>query len=258
LILIAKFPFFSAVYGLWQKAPWTKGKIKKFVEKYGVESSEFEKQIHEFTSFNDFFIRKLKAEARPIASSDAVIPADGRYRFFENFSKAEGIVVKGRKFSLESLLQNRALADRYCEGSAVIGRLCPVDYHRFHFPCDGTPSPAHVINGSWFSVNPWALKKNIHILSQNKRVYCFLETGGLGSVLLMEVGATNVGSIHQTYVPGRLVRRGDEKGYFSFGASALIILFEPGALKLSHDLRGRDLEIFCRMGEPMTQIAPNP
>lgn len=251
LVLVAKLPLFSALYGLWQKAPWTKSKIKNFIDSYQVDHSEFEKRVDEFASFNDFFIRKLKVEARPIAASDAVIPADGRYRFFENFSQAPGIVVKGQKFSLETLLQDEELADRYREGSVVLGRLCPVDYHRFHFPCDGIPASSKLINGYWFSVNPAALKKNIHILSQNKRVYCLLETERLGTVLLMEVGATNVGSIIQTYEPGRPACRGDEKGYFSFGASALVILFEPGVIKFSDDLLGHDLEVYCRMGESL-------
>jgi len=251
LFLVAKLPLFSALYGLWQKAPWTKYKIKKFVRDYHLDTSEFEKNIDEFSSFNDFFIRRLKSSARPIAHAEAVIPADGRYLFFPNISEASGFFVKNQKFSLEELLQDKELADRYALGSLVIGRLCPVDYHRFHFPCEGIPSQSKSINGSWFSVNPKALKKNIHILTQNKRSLCELETKSFGKVLLIEVGATNVGSIIQTYDPQTLVKKGDEKGYFSFGASSLIILFEPGAIQFCDDLLQPGLEVRCLMGQAM-------
>jgi len=250
--LIGKFPLFSAFYGQWQKAPWTKHKIKKFIIEYGVDDSEFEKKTSEFNSFNDFFIRRLKPSSRPISKTEAVIPADGRFLFYPNIAEASGFVVKNQKFSLETLLQDKTLADRYAQGSLVIGRLCPVDYHRFHFPCDGAPSQSNPINGSWFSVNPMALRKNIHILTQNKRTICELETSSFGNVLVIEVGATNVGSIIQTYQPGSLIKKGDEKGYFSFGASALILLFEPGVIQFSDDLlQHPGMEIRCLMGQPM-------
>ncbi len=254
LKLIAKFPLFSALYGFWQKTPWTKFKIKKFVKDYHIDDSEFEKNLYEFSSFNDFFIRRLKPSSRPIANTEAVIPADGRYLFYPNIAEAPGFIVKNQKFSLEMLLQNKELADRYAQGSLVIGRLCPVDYHRFHFPCDGVPGQSNSIKGSWFSVNPMALKKNIHILTQNKRTICEFETRAFGKVLLIEVGATNVGSIIQTYQPQALVQRGDEKGYFSFGASALLILFEPGVIQFSDDLSQQGMEIRCLMGQPMGTV----
>jgi phosphatidylserine decarboxylase len=170
------------------------------------------------------------------------LPADARYLVFPDIEKADGFWVKGKKFSLIELLQDKSLAERYKNGSMVISRLCPVDYHRFHFPCDCTPKESQLINGPLFSVNPIALKRNIEILSENKRVLTELNTTNFGNVLYIEVGATYVGSIVQTYIPGQSYAKGDEKGYFSFGGSCLILLFEPGKIVFDQDLINASLE----------------
>lgn len=266
LHLLAKFPFFSALYGFWQRQPLSKRKIVPFIKAFDVDPSEFAEDVSQFRSFNDFFIRKLKPECRPIAKGEniAVIPADGRYYFYQNLSKAEGFVVKNRKFKLASLLKSEELADRYAEGTMIIARLCPSDYHRFHFPCSGIPGETHLINGQLYSVNPWALKKNIDIFTQNKRTLCEVQTDHFGKMLYLEIGATNVGSITQTYSPFQFYPKGAEKGFFSFGASSLILLFEPDSLHLDEDLvyaSTQGIEIKCLMGQQMgkssAQIKPN-
>lgn len=256
LHLLAKYPFFSALYGFWQKMPFTKKKISPFIDKFDVDPLEFKEEISQFKSFNDFFIRKLKPESRPIASGEkiAIIPADGRYYFYPNIEERDGFIVKGQKFNLISLLENEQLAERYRHGTMVMGRLCPTDYHRFHFPCECNPGETHFINGWLYSVNPIAIKKDIHIFTQNKRAICELETKYFGRVLFIEVGATNVGSIHQTYNPHHYYAKGEEKGFFSFGASSLILLFEPNAIILDADLIQAsqiNLEIKCLMGQRM-------
>ncbi len=254
--IISRTPFFSAAYGLLQKMPWTKKKIAPFIQKYDVDPSEFLAPVEAFSSFNDFFIRRLKPEARPLALGQdvAVMPADARYFFFQDISKIEGIFVKGQMFSLDHLLKDKALADRYRGGSMAIARLCPTDYHRFHFPFDCLPGNSRVINGYLYSVNPIALRQSIQIFSQNKRSICELATEDGSKTLFIEVGATNVGSIIQTYTPDQKVRKGAEKGYFSFGASSLILLFEPGRIRFDQDLieAGKQgVEIRCLMGQQM-------
>lgn len=257
--LVARIPFISACYGWWQRLPLTKRKVAPFIEKYGVDSKEFLKPVGAFTSFDDFFIRKLKPNARPIASEKkrAVIPADGRYLFYPRLDQADGFVVKGKRFDLKSLLQNAELASRYSKGSMVMARLCPVDYHRFHFPCDGIPGESACLNGWLYSVNPIALRQNVEIFTENKRTLCPFQTESFGEVLLMEIGATNVGSIIQTYSPSKKVYKGDEKGYFSFGASALILLFPPETIEFDSDLLAASqnhVEIRCLMGQSMGVI----
>ncbi len=235
---ISRNPWISRLYGYLQKTSSSRRKIVPFLKKFEVDPSEFLDSVNSFRSFNDFFIRKLKSDARPIAPGRdvAILPADARYLVYPNIEKADGFVVKGKKFSLEDFLGDRDLAERYAHGSMVIARLCPSDYHRFHFPCNCLPSAATSIQGHLYSVNPMALCKNIGIFSENKRMITVLRTNQFGDVLFIEVGATCVGSIHQTYTPLEPYAKGDEKGYFSFGGSSLVLLFEPGKIQFDQDL----------------------
>lgn len=253
LPLIAHMPAFSFFYGKKQKARKSKTKIIPFIRSYHVNVTEFADPVESFNSFNDFFIRKLKPEARPIAPKEniAVFPADGRHLVFPDLSQVEGFYVKGVKFDLRRLLDDEFYFEIYKRGAMVISRLCPTDYHRFHFPCSAIPGKAKMINGPLFSVNPMALKKHISILSENKRVVTPLETGLFGQVLYIEVGATCVGSIKQTYTPNKPVEKGEEKGYFEFGGSCTILLFQPNAIQFDQDLieaSAQYLETYAKMG----------
>lgn len=134
----------------------------------------------------------------------------------------------------------------------LISRLCPVDYHRFHFPVAGTPGEARLINGWLYSVNPIALRLNPAYLVENKRMLTLIETARFGRVAQLEVGATMVGSILQTYVPGRTMAKGDEKGLFAFGGSCVITLFQRGRIVFDHDLvehSAEQREVYARIGE---------
>ncbi len=249
--LISRIPLISSLYGAWQKTSLTRKNIAPFIKTYQIDKSEFRQPIEEFRSFNDFFIRKLKHECRPIAQGQniAVMPADGRYRFFQNIQETDGFIVKGEKFDLSKLIGDPILSEKYASGTMVMARLCPTDYHRFHFPVDCTPSSSHLINGYLYSVNPIALKQNIHIFTKNKRKITHLESEEFGKVIFIEVGATNVGSIHENFEPNFPYKKGEEKGYFSFGASSLVILFEPGKIVLDPDLtQQNEFELLCKMG----------
>ena len=251
---VARAPFISKTYAYFQNTAASRKKIKPFIEQYGVDTKEFAAPIEEFSSFNDFFIRKLTVEARPIApgANVAIMPADGRYLFYQDIDQADGFIIKGKKFSLTELLQDSDLAQEYSGGTLILARLCPSDYHRFHFPCACIPGKTHLINGLLFSVNPWALKRNVDIFTQNRRTLCQLETDRFGKVVYMEVGATNVGSIHETYTPYHSVAKGAEKGYFSFGGSALVLLFKKGAITLDPDLVATPhTEIRCLFGQSL-------
>ena len=162
---------------VWQKngLPESRKKITPFISKYKLDEKEFLKDPSEYNSFNDFFSRKLIAQARPIDSSadSLVFPADGRHLGIQNLSKNTRIFTKGQKFNLPALFGSTELAKPYTDGSAVISRLCPVDYHRFHFPISGNPTNPELINGSLFSVNPIALRKRISIFWENKRYLVF-------------------------------------------------------------------------------------
>lgn len=135
-----------------------------------------------------------------------------------------------------------------------MSRLCPVDYHRFHFPAAGVPGAPRLINGPLYSVSPIALRRNVAYLWQNKRMLTQLETPDLGRVLLLEIGATNVGSIVETFEPGKPVTKGAEKGHFRFGGSSMVTIFERGRVKLAEDLieqTARSRELYAHIGSRM-------
>ena len=254
LFLMSRLAFFSKWYGGFQKSRWSQHKVSRFIRKYQVDTSEFLEPVQTFHCFNDFFIRKLRPECRPITPGEqkAILPADARYFAFETISAFDNFFVKGHRFCLRSFLQNDLLAETYAKGSLVIARLAPVDYHRFHFPVPCVPSETHLIPGPLYSVNPRALRWNPNILCKNKRMLTFLETKAFGMVVCIEIGATYVGSIHQTFTPYESYEKGHEKGFFSFGGSCIILLFEPFTIALEPDLlqaSRKNLEVLGHMGQ---------
>jgi len=250
-----KRPFFSAWYGWRMSAAASAARVDPFISQYGLQAGDFA-EGPAFASFNEFFFRKLKPHARPIDPDEtaAVFPADGRHLGFERASAIDGVFVKGQRFDLPALLGDAALARRYSDGALILSRLCPVDYHRFHFPAAGIPGPTRLIDGPLFSVSPIALRRRLAYLWTNKRAITELETERFGTVLLMEIGATCVGTIGQTFTPGKPVTKGEEKGYFAFGGSSTITLFEPGKIRLENDLlewSSKQTELYARIGSRM-------
>ena len=253
---LVKRAVFSRVYGWFMDRPSSRKRVQPFIEKFALSADDFLEPATCFKTFNEFFYRRLKPQARPIDphAGIAVLPADGRHLAFQNFSQAQGLFVKGQVFALDELLQSADLARRYDGGALVISRLCPVDYHRFHFPTAGIASPAQLLPGPLQSVNPIALKQNIRILATNRRCLASVESPDFGRVLTVEVGATCVGGFVYTFRPGVKVGKGDEKGYFKFGGSLTMTLFEPNRIRLDSDLleqTQRGLETYALMGERM-------
>ena len=245
---------FSRWYGWRMDSPASRKRVAPFIRNYGLDSSEFLDPVDSFQTFNEFFYRRLKPSARPIdpRPEAVVFPADGRHLGFADVSLISGIFVKGETLSLTDLLQDTELATDYRRGTMIISRLCPVDYHRYHFPVSGVPQAVRRIEGPLFSVNPIALRQDIRILARNRRWITVIDSPTAGRVLMLEVGATNVGSAVSTFNAGRAVVRGDEKGYFRFGGSLTLCLFLPGRVQLSEDLRvqtGQGRELYARMGD---------
>ena len=251
---VAKRGFFSRWYGWRMDRAASRAKVAPFIQNFRVDPGEFADAPESFRTFNEFFYRKLKPGARLIAGDarTAVFPADGRHLGFADVSRMEGIFVKGAVFSLGELLRDRELAERFQRGSMVLSRLCPVDYHRYHFPVGGLATEPRLLNGWLYSVSPIALRRNIRIFTENKRAITRIESPEFGTVLMLEVGATNVGSFEYTFTPNTRVAKGAEKGYFKFGGSSTITLFEPGRVKLDADLLAHTAErreLYARMGD---------
>jgi phosphatidylserine decarboxylase len=246
----------SRWYGRRMSTPASAARVAPFIRDYGLDAAEFARPPGDFASFNDFFCRALKPGARPVAAPDdprvAVLPADGRHLVFPDVDAAGGFYAKGAKFTLAELLGDPELADELAGGAMLISRLCPVDYHRFHFPAAGTPSPAQLLNGWLYSVNPIALRRNIRYLAENKRYLTRLGTPAFGRVALLEIGATNVGTVKQSYEPGRPVAKGAEKGWFEFGGSCVVTVFARGRIRFDADLVAQSaayVETYAKMGD---------
>lgn len=250
---LVKRRIFSQLLGKWQSSPGSAKRIPDFIRDYDIDVQEILRPLDAFSSFNDFFIRELKPEARPVCSETCVaLPADARHRGWQNAAEARDVYVKGQRFDLPALLGNRDLATRFEHGSLLLSRLCPVDYHRFHFPASGTPEAAVRLPGPLASVAPCSLRRRLSWLWTNQRELTLLHTPDIGDVVIVAVGATGVGSIHQTYTPGRQVRMGEQQGYFCFGGSTVICLFEPGRIRLAADLlelTQRDMELYAHVGD---------
>jgi len=257
---IVKRAWFSHWYGKKMSASQSAEKIIPFIKKYGLKTDDFLDSVDSFDSFNEFFYRKLKPSARPINRDmkSVVFPADGRHIVIPKLNKTNLIYAKGQHFQLDELLGDTNLAKHFEEGSMLISRLCPVDYHRFHFPCEGDVKSTHLIDGALSSVSPFALRKNLSIFWQNKRYLTVLENRKFGTCLQLMVGATCVGSVHWTSKVGKHYHKGDEQGYFSFGGSCVITLFPPNSINFDDDIfkNSREgIETHAKVGESVGYVA---
>lgn len=237
--LLGKRKFLSWYYGKLQDKPSSKNKIKKFAQTLGIDMKEAKRENYEqYDSFNDFFAREIKEEARPIVKEVVSLasPADGRVFAYENIDIDRVIQVKGFEYSLGELFGDSKLAYEYQGGVCYVIRLCPADYHRFHF-CDfGTVGSTKKIKGNYYSVNPIALNKIPELYCRNKREVTLFESDNFGKIAYVEVGATAVGTIIQTFQEGNRVFKGEEKGYFKFGGSTVILFFQKGTVKVDNDI----------------------
>ncbi|RXZ69786.1 phosphatidylserine decarboxylase [Fusobacterium necrophorum] len=235
---LVKRKFLSVWYGKKMNTKKSREKILPFIKSLEIPMEEAEKSWDEFTSFNDFFYRKLKKGARTWDMREEVLvsPADGKILAYENIDSFASFFIKGQSFSLEELFQSKEMAEKYAGGSFVIVRLAPVDYHRYHFPTDAWVGVSHRIQGYYYSVSTHAIRRNLRIFLENQREYTILKSKKFGDIAYFEIGATMVGGIHQTYAENSTVSKGEEKGYFEFGGSTCLLLFEKGKVQLDEDL----------------------
>jgi phosphatidylserine decarboxylase len=244
----------STLMGAFQDSASSTGRIPSFIEQYGIRMEEFESGP--FSSFNDFFIRKFKPGAREFAPAPALAAfAEARYYAWESTDDSTCLPVKGALLCPRQLLGNALSYEqsrRLSGGPLLLARLCPTDYHRFHFPDSGTWLSCRRVAGRLHSVNPVALEARPRTFLDNERQVSILECDSLGLLAFIEVGALGVGKIIQSRdVRGRF-DRGEEKGYFLFGGSTVIVIGERGRWKPDSDLlesTRSGIETLIRLGE---------
>lgn len=222
--------------------PASAREIRNFINFHQLDMSEVRQPVDEFKNFNEFFYRQLKPDARPCSAPDnpkiVVSPADCRSVVFNRLDEATKVWVKGREFSVQRLLGNAYPKDapRYVNGAMGIFRLAPQDYHRFHIPVDGIMDKPKSIEGEYYTVNPMAIRSALDVYGENIRVIVPIDSVAHGRVMVICVGAMMVGSTIITRKEGEEVRRTEELGYFKFGGSTLLLLFEPGTVQFDDDL----------------------
>lgn len=228
---------FCRFYGKLQDLPGSRKKIPAFVARHRIDTGEAEFPVDHYRSFNAFFTRRLKPDARPFDPDPNAFcsPAEGKVYVYPRLEASTRIPVKGASISIASLLASESDARPYEGGSALVIRLAPYDYHRFHFPDDGQAGPARVIPGEYHVVNAISLAAFPGMFCLNKRTVTPFLSAHFGRIGYVEIGGFTVATIAQTYTPGQ-VTRGQEKGYFQFGGSTIVLLFEPDSIAFDDDL----------------------
>lgn len=226
----------------------THATIRWFARRYGVDMREAANpDLATYATFNDFFTRALRADARPLAAADYLCPVDGAISQFGGIERDQIYQAKGHHYSTRALVGgDRALAARFDNGSFATLYLSPRDYHRIHMPCDGRLVQMIYVPGDLFSVNPATARGVPGLFARNERVVCVFE-GAHGPFVLVLVGATIVGSMatawHGVVNPPRApnickwnyddgavtLAKGEEMGRFLLG-STVVLLFPENAL----------------------------
>lgn len=247
---VFNYPIFSKLLAQFYKSRISRRLIRRFIERHNIDSSEFELDVDEFRSFNDFFKRRLRKEARSVdsAESHGICPVDGRALAFENTDIEQVVQIKNEAFRLDKLMKGFVCADDYEGGSYCIFRLRPADYHRFHFIDGGRIIKEKKVRGRLYSVHPLCFERTKKLYIKSKKHLTLFDSKNFGHVICVEIGASCIGSIVQTNDMGNIVNKGEEKGYFQFGGSSVLLFFQKDKIKLAKDLlentaRGYESEV---------------
>ncbi len=242
-------PVFSRIGGAFLDSGLSRVLIRHFIRSHGIDMWEY--QPKKYSSFNDFFTRRLAEGARRVDRDPGVLasPCDGRlsvYKITEDCT----FTVKHAPYTVDSLLKDRRLSAEYTGGYVWLFRLCVDDYHRYIYADSGKIRKFVKIPGVLHTVNP-AANEHYPVYKENTREYCILESEHFGRLIQMEVGAMMVGRIIN-HPRGSEVRRGWEKGRFAFGGSTVILITRKGAACpdgdiLENSIKG--IETKVRLGE---------
>lgn len=242
-------PWISKAAGVFLSSRFSRVLIPSFVRKNHIDRSQF--LPPEDPSFNTFFSRSIRPEVRPVdpVEGHLISPCDSKLTVLP-INDALHFSVKQTLYSLETLLQDPNLASRYSGGQLLIFRLSVDDYHRYCYFDDGVPDQIRRIPGVLHTVNPIA-NDYFPIYHENAREYTIIRTRSFGTVVMMEVGALLVGKIVNHPLTEQVLR-GQEKGYFQFGGSTVIVILPENAARLDADIlenSRQGIETVVRYGE---------
>jgi phosphatidylserine decarboxylase len=253
--------YFSKAYGTFQDMPSSHRKVRPFIDKFHIPIEDYEPGTRpsldpkdSYRTFNEFFIRKFKLGKRSFVVEPNRMPAfaEARYVGFEAMDDKSTYPVKGSFLKAKDLIGNEQISTIFEGGPLLIARLCPVDYHRYHYPDTGKVLEHFSVSGAYDSVNPFALKYKNQIFIKNERYVSILQTENFGRLAYIEVGAICVGKIVQSHRWNKPFMRGEEKGYFLFGGSTVILVGEKGRWKPSQDIlenTSKGIETYLHLGQ---------
>lgn len=227
-------PFISKTVGLFMDSPLSIPIIKPFVKNNNIDLSEY--KCRKFTSYNDFFTRKIKSGKRPAdyRNESLISPCDSKLTVYK-INRKSIFKIKDSCYRISDLIQNKFMARRYEGGYCLIFRLCVDDYHRYCYIDDGIKTENVFIKGELHTVNPIALEK-YNIYKRNCREFTVLHTINFGDVVHIEVGAMLVGRIKNHHKQVYCFSKGQEKGMFEFGGSTVVLLFEKDMINIDSDI----------------------
>ncbi|NRD75913.1 phosphatidylserine decarboxylase [Bacillus sp. BRMEA1] len=222
--------------------------VPVFAKAYHLNQDEMEKGLHEYPTLHALFVRKLKKDAREVdASADSVIsPVDAVFEDVGPIKESSEIMVKGKIYSIEEMLGDREVLEKYLNGTYIILYLSPSHYHRIHSPVNGTITKQWKLGSKSYPVNKLGLKYGVRTLAKNYRVITEIKTD-FGHIAVVKVGAMFVNSI-ETIHAGSELEKGGEMAYFSFG-STVVLLFEKNTFQLNPDLKTpQELYVGAKLG----------
>lgn len=234
LKLIFSRVWFSKLQAIYQNSKISKRKILPFILKYNVDMSVYENQS--YNSFSDFFKRKRIIKNKTF-ENELIAIADSKLQVFSIQDNLE-LKIKQSIYSLNELIQDEQIVKKYKDGTCLIYRLSMDDYHRFMFLDDGSIINSKKIKGVLHTIRP--ISKRYNVFCQNSRQVTFLNTKNFGRVIQIEVGAMLVGKI-VNYKKINF-KRLEEKGYFDFGGSTIVQLFEKEKIKIDGDILAKSKE----------------
>ena len=242
-------PWVSYISGVVLNSSYTRILIPPFIKKNKINMKEYEDRT--YSSYNDFFTRKLNEGMRKIdfQPNHLIAPCDGKLSVY-HINKDSHFIIKNTPYTLKSLLKNKKLADYYENGTLLLFRLTVDDYHRYCYIDNGIKSKNYRVKGVFHTVNPLA-NEVVPVYKENTREYSVLYSENCGRVVIMEVGAMLVGKI-VNYHEEASVKRGEEKGRFEFGGSTIIVCLEKGRIAIDKDIlynSARGIETLVKMGE---------
>ena len=232
----------NILYGIYKNSKFSFKQIQKDIYDYDIDMDLYENGP--FKNYSEFFLRKFKQGIRAFDENPRIMGAfaEGRVLGYEQITLKHQYPVKGAYLSADKLLNDKELAQEFIGGPIIIIRLCPIDYHHFHFPDKGKIIKSWKVGGIYHSVNVLALKNKGDIFIDNERQITLMETENFGKLAYIEVGAMCVGKIIQEDPSLTEFDKGQLKGHFEFGASTLILLGQEGKWRPSEDILIHSLE----------------